>query len=202
MDSTDGYSCTSGFVAYRNGTPTSYFVLSAAHCGPVNSAWAQAGVVAMGQVDRVDLTIADTLRIPIPVTTKSNKVTINYSSYLGQGTYRSITSAQGQAADVVGQTQCSSGQNTTSLQCGPLIATSVDYSWTTHYGSHAAYYYGREVDFDCNPGDSGGSVLYGNQARGIMRAKVTRTLGNDTCIYGHIYDNLRGMSMTGVVSTA
>jgi hypothetical protein len=201
ISGSNGYTCTSGFVAYRATTPVTYYVLSAAHCGPVGAAWTQGGVVPMGQTDRVDNSIADTLRIPIAATTKSNLVTINYSSYLGQGTYRSITSSQGAAADVVGETECSSGRNTTSLQCGPLLATSVDYDWTTSYGAYASFRYGREADFDCNPGDSGGSVLYGGQARGIMSAKVTRTFGNDTCIYGHIYDNIRGTGVTGVVTT-
>lgn len=194
----DGYTCTSGFVAKYS---TTYYLISAGHCGIVGKTWNQSGV-PIGTTDNAVTVGADVMRIPINKNFRSNSVTIEYSSYLGQGTYRAITSSQARNADVVGEMECYSGINTTSLQCGPLKTKTFSINGTLDDGRSWQYSTGREADFDCNPGDSGGSALYNNQARGLISAKITRSLGNDTCVYVHIWDALSRGGLSAVVTGA
>jgi hypothetical protein len=187
------YLCTSAFVAYSgSGSTKNYVILTAGHCGPSGAVWYQADSVRMGTSNVVDVNGTDGQWINV-----ANEST-NHSRYvaLGPDSYRVITSSQGQGADVVGQTSCITGRNFSGLRCGEILNRSfdIDESW-------ASYTWGRELDADCNGGDSGGPALYGNQARGIISAKIVRTPGNDTCVYTHIYDNLNQLGLTAVRTT-
>lgn len=178
--------CTSAFIAESS---TATYLLSAGHCGPVGEVFDQQGVL-IGRVDRSDVDGTDMLRIPIPANLGSNLVTIRCCDTLGNGVYRAITGSQARNADVIGETSCYSGINTTSLQCGTLKTKTYSLDETNSDGRRVRYTTGREFSFDCNHGDSGGPVLYGGQARGIISAKITRTLSNDTCVAVHIWDVL------------
>lgn len=193
----EGYGCSTGFVAYNINNSIRHYVLTAAHCGRVGNTWAQVGF-PVGTVDASQTRGTDVQRIPILSTFKSNQITINYSSFLGQGSYRSVTSSQAASDDVVGETECFTGQNITNIQCGALKTKTFSGSFPTYYGATVDYLgKGREADFDCNPGDSGGPAFTGNQARGIISAKITRVL-NDTCVYAHIDDAMTAVGILEV----
>lgn len=81
---------------------------------------------------------------------------------LAPGSYLNITSSQG-TDDVVGQVSCITGRNFTGLRCGELLNRSFDVTGTTYWGATVNYSWGREVDADCNLGDSGGPALYGTR---------------------------------------
>jgi streptogrisin C len=184
--------CTSGFVVWT-GTASSknYYMLTAGHCGPYDALWRQADSVTMGRSDKADVNGTDAQIINISNTSSQ----WNNEVALSAGNYRAITSSQGWSADIVGQTTCITGSNFTGLRCGALKNKSYDVST-----GDLTYTAGREADVDCNPGDSGGPALYGNQARGTISVKITRTLANDTCVYTHIYDNLTAMGATMATS--
>lgn len=194
-----GFTCTSAFVA-RLAT-SAYFLLSAGHCGQAGVFWDQVGF-PVGTTDRSDTSGTDVLRIPIQSAYRSNEVTLTYNPLVSPyPTYRAITSSQSAASDVVGQISCITGQNFDGLRCGELLSRSYGVDIQEQDEPRVVYTGGREVDADCNPGDSGGPALYSGQARGIISVKVTRTLGNDTCVYVHIEPALTAMGLSGVVTS-
>lgn len=194
-----GYTCTSAFIARAT---TQYFMVSAGHCGPTGVTWYQGDTVYVGSTDRIDISGTDALRIPISSAEASNQVILWYSPALPtEQRVRSITSSQSAGSDTVGQVSCITGQNFSDLRCGEILSRSFGVSLKTHWGATLSYTNGREVDADCNPGDSGGSALYGNQARGIISVKVTRTWANDTCVYAHIDHALASLGLSDVVTT-
>jgi len=191
---------SSGSGAARVST-TFYYLLSAGHCGQAGVSWDQQGF-PIGTADRSDTSATDVMRIPIQSTYRSNEVTLTYNSMVSpEPIYRSITSSQSASADVVGQVSCITGQNFDGLRCGELLSRTFAVDIQEQGEPRVVYSNGREVDADCNPGDSGGSALYGGQARGIISVKVTRTLANDTCVYAHIGPALSAMGLTDVVTS-
>lgn len=189
------YGCTSGFVVWRGASSSkNYYMLTAGHCGPANpydTPFYQANSVAMGRVDFYDQNGTDAMVINISNTASQ----WNNEIALAAGDYRAITSSQGQGADTEGDISCITGMNFAGARCGDLINTSYDYS-----SSDFNYTTGREVDADCNGGDSGGPAFYGNQARGTISLKISRPVLNDTCVYTHIYDNLTSLGSTMATS--
>ena len=194
INSSAGYSCTSAFTAKGTG---GYYVLTAGHCGRVNSVWDQAGN-PVGIADRVDIDGTDVLRIPVK-TALTNEVTLFYTPTLAtEARYQTITSSQSSGSDVVGQISCITGQNFSDLRCGEIISRSFNTVFATDDGRTVSFSNGRELDVDCNPGDSGGPALRGQQARGIVSAKVTRSGANDTCVYAHIEPALNQIGVSKV----
>lgn len=194
INGTSLLTCTSGFVAESS---TVTYLVSAGHCGASGTIYDQQGV-PVGTSDRSDVDGTDMTRVPIPAQLASNLVTIRCCDALGGGLYRAISGSQARNADVIGELECYSGINSTSLQCGPLLTKTLSVDTSTDDGRRLRYTTGREFDTDCDPGDSGGPVLNGNQARGIVSVKLTRTLGNDTCGYVHIWDVLSQGGLTRV----
>lgn len=190
-----GRACTAGFTVYSgSGSSKNYYMLTAGHCGMESgssSYWTQSWTNNLGYVTARDVNGTDGAIIDI------YNASTHHSRYvaLGAGSYRVITSSQGQAADFEGQTSCITGKNFTGLRCGELLNLSHDFN-----EDGIQYSWGRRVDADCNPGDSGGPALYGNEARGIISVKITSPL-NDTCVYTHIYDNLNQLGLTAVRTT-
>lgn len=183
INSNEGYTCTSAFTARA---PDGLYVLSAGHCSNTGWAWNQVGT-PIGIADASDVTGTDVLRIPVTGQLLTNEVTLWYTPTLAtEARYRTITSSQAASADAVGQVSCITGQNFADLRCGEIITRSYDVSIPNHDMRRLTYSNGREIDADCNPGDSGGPALRGGQARGIVSVKVRRTFGNDTCVYAHI----------------
>lgn len=199
IDSIDGYSCTSGFTARG---PNGYYVLTAGHCSPADVYWDQVGT-PIGIADRSDVSGTDVLRIPVtPGTALTNQVTLWYTPTLAtEARYRTITSSQASSADVVGQVSCITGQNFSDERCGEIITRSFDVSTRDKDGRLVTYTNGREIDADCNPGDSGGPALRSGQARGIVSVKVTRQFANDTCVYVHIDSAMSQIGVTDVLVT-
>ena len=195
LDSTR-YQCTSGFVVWR-GTASSknYFMLTAGHCGSSfvhDIPWYQADSVAMGRGYKYDKSGTDAQLINIA----NGAAQWNSEITLKLGEYRTITSSQGQGADMVGQTSCITGMNYGGARCGKLLNTSKDFD-----DGDVSYVTGREIDAACDFGDSGGPAFYGNEARGTISVKLDRAgTANDTCIYTHIYDNLAAMGASMATS--
>lgn len=189
------YICTSGFVASGGGRD---YVVTAGHCGRAGDAWTQV-VHPIGVADRSDVTNTDAMRIPNGWY-GTNEVTLSYDPDFG-GYYRKITSSQSSANDAVGQISCITGKNFGGLRCGEIITRGYSVNISLEDGRTLTYTNGREVDADCNPGDSGGPALYGKQARGIISVKVTRFLANDTCVYVHIGPALNQLGLTDVRTT-
>lgn len=193
------YSCTSGFIAHGAGIT---YVITAGHCGRAGSYWYQADTVPIGDSDRSDVSGTDAMRVRIDGFHGTNEVTLQQSNYTDyEHDYRAITSQQDSSNDAVGQVSCITGQNFLGLRCGEIVTRSMDVTMTAHDGRTVSYTGGREVDADCNPGDSGGPALYGNQARGILSAKLQRDWANDTCVYVHIEGALNQLGVSQVMTT-
>lgn len=185
MLSQQGYTCTSAFTASG---PAGLYVITAGHCSRSGNLWYQGGTV-VGTADRSDVTDTDALRIPISAQAAAvNEVTLSYvPAYATEARYRTITSAQDAASDAVGQISCITGQNFDDLRCGEIVTRQYAVNLNDEFGRVVSYSLGREVDADCDPGDSGGPALRSQQARGIISVKVNRGWdGNDTCVYVHI----------------
>ncbi len=190
--------CTSAFVVWRGAASAkNYYMMTAAHCGgkigsTYDQPWYQGGEaqnkIAMGKVDYYDKSDADAMLINISNSSSQWDNGID----LGAGGYRAILSVQGKGADTVGDTTCLTGRNFTGIRCGELTQTSVDFEYSDY---KIASKYGREVAAACAPGDSGGPVFYGNQARGVISGSISRENRPVTCLYTHIYDDLMGSTI-------
>jgi hypothetical protein len=198
INSSEGYTCTSAFVARGGGN---YFLLTAGHCGKAFVTWDQQGFDA-GITNKSDVTGTDASDLIISENYRSNQVTLAYDPDLITPTdYREITSSQAASADAVGQISCITGQNFVGLHCGEILSRSLDVSVTTHDGRTLTYSNGRELDASCAPGDSGGSALYGHQARGILSVGIDYVTRSDTCGYVHIEPALTQLGLAAVVTT-
>jgi streptogrisin C len=196
INSSAGYTCTSAFTARG---PNGMYVLTAGHCSKSGVIWDQVGT-PIGVADRSDVTGTDALRIPVNGSALTNEVTLWYTPTLAtEARYQRITSSQASSSDAVGQVSCITGQNFSDLRCGEIITRAFDVSVAAGDGRTLSYADGRELDADCNPGDSGGSALRGEQARGIVSVKVRRTWANDTCVYVHIDSAMSQLGVTDVL---
>lgn len=174
IDSAQGlttYSCTSAFVGQDG---RSSFLLTAGHCGDVNSTWTH-NVFFIGRMTRDSYrngSSADAAAIRISSTDRSNLVFISDSNL------RPIRGTN--LGDVVGGAVCMSA-TTSGFVCGTITDTdeTIDYGAVTLYRQ-------RLASFPSIPGDSGGPIFSGNTAHGIVSGFVTYSDGNRDAIYSHI----------------
>ncbi len=194
-------SCTSAFSAYQQAPGYRvHFLMTAGHCTiREGDNWLQGGAVPIGFADRMTGEDADGVAIYVELDDASPTVTLQCSGYLGQCDRRVISSVQGLDADVVGQTTCFTGQEFIGLRCGALLSKTETYQFQEPWGLIDVRS-GRKVDAACDSGDSGGPALYGNEARGIISAKVDRPFAPDDCVYTHIVHNLRGLGLNLLTS--
>jgi len=174
IDSPQGltsYRCTSAFVAQNAG---SYYLLTAGHCGPVNSGWLH-NVFFVGTMTRnafVDGSSADAARIDIRPTDRSSLVFITDSNM------RAIRGTS--FSDAAGQSICMSA-NTSGYQCGSIVSTNE----TIRYDDGLTLYNQRFSSFGTIPGDSGGPIFSGDVAHGVISGYVEYSNGDRDGIYSH-----------------
>jgi hypothetical protein len=198
----NNYGCTSGFIGYRNTVPTTYFVLTAGHCGAQNHIIYQVNR-SLGRVNlraAGENSVADAARLlftPIVngVEQRSNQWRVTNSSGYR---YDHVGYEQSSVSDQEGQAVCHTGI-TTGYTCGILDNRDYAYSGTDVFGVYSSFPHGRVASYDCNPGDSGGPVFYQGGAMGISSAKEVRSFGNDYCIYGQIGDVRRAVDVHGLL---
>lgn len=187
--------CSLGFTGFTSGFSTTYYVITAGHCGPVGSFWyqpAQSGGYLVGDIDRnatagTSTPRADAAALSILASERSSQVVINANGE----TYRNITSAEGWAADEIGERDCEAGYVTV-YRCGYLLYDSLDVRDNTG----KTYVYMREVDYATIPGDSGGPHFASNRAHGIQSGNRD---DNGHAYYSHIYDVLYSLGLSGLV---
>lgn len=204
VDLTDRYGCSNGFTGYRNTVPTSYYMLTAGHCGATGDEFGQnvltqtAGTYGyMGHLERrafAPNVLADAARIRIPATHKANYIVI------GPYQYRTIKSSAPQGSVVRGTYVCISTTNYVDTDgdkynCGTVQDSSYDYSLVDRFGVSFSTSYGRLANYGSTAGDSGSPVVspYEFQAFGIHSAG-----GSNGKVFGHIYDALRGTDTHGI----
>ena len=174
IDSPQGltsYRCTSAFVASGGGSD---YLLTAGHCGPVNSGWLH-GSVFIGRMTGNSFrngSSADAGKIQIRPTDRSNLV------YISDSNLRPIRAVN--FSDVVGSSICMSG-NTSGYVCGTIRST----DFTADYGA-VTIYRQRTASFPARAGDSGGPVFAANSAYGIISGNATYSDGNQDAIYSNI----------------
>lgn len=175
IDSPQGltsYRCTSAFVAQSGST---YSLLTAGHCGPVNSGWLH-NVFFIGTMTRnvfYNGSSADAGRIQIRSTDRSNLVFISNSNM------RPIRGTN--FADVVGGSICMSA-NSSGYVCGSIADTNE----TIRYADGVTLYNQRLSSFGTIAGDSGGPIFSGNTAHGVVSGYVQYSNGDRDGIYSHV----------------
>ncbi|MDR6227285.1 S1 family peptidase [Desmospora profundinema] len=174
--------CTSN-IAARSGS--NYYLISAAHCGGIGTAFTQGGQSIGSVALRNYGNNADVLAIRIPASYATNWLYINSTR---QG---SITSVQSTSGDRVGEAVCKSGR-TTGVTCGQITST----NYTTRFSDGAVHYRQRQATFYAQPGDSGGPVYYGSQSKGIVSAIDSRGYS----YYSHIGYGLSELGLTAITN--
>lgn len=173
IDSPQGlttYQCTSAFVGRDGGA---HFLLTAGHCGDVNSGWLH-NVFYIGMMRRDSFRngSSDAAAIRISSADSSNLVYINDSNF------RPIRGTN--LGDVVGAAVCMSA-----TMSGYVCGTITDTDFTADYGA-VTLHRQRLASFPSIPGDSGGPIFSGNTAYGIVSGFVEFSDGNRDAIYSHI----------------
>ncbi|HEV2891025.1 MAG TPA: S1 family peptidase [Frankiaceae bacterium] len=189
------YSCTLGFTGFTSGSITTYFVLTAGHCGSVGSFWYQptySGGYLVGDMDRNATSAtttprADAAAMSILASERSSQIVVNYNGE----TYRNIASAEPWAGDTVGERDCLAGY-ASNYRCGYLLYDSLDV--TTDAGK--SFIYMREVGYASMPGDSGGPHFDGSRAHGIQSGNLN---SNGHAYYSRVYDVLVSLGLSGLV---
>lgn len=200
MYGTNGTSggCTSAFVAYtRTRTDigiyiNTYYALSAGHCDlTTNTTYTQSDLYVYGQSDRRAYSSggsADGVRIPL-----ANQNDYSQLVAITATNDRYIYYRQAASADVVGERTCMSGATTGGERCGTIMTRTVTATNDQGITLHNI----RIATFDAIPGDSGGSVLDGSTAKGIVSCRVTYSGASRMC-YTHIQYDLQGLGVTDV----
>jgi hypothetical protein len=156
-DQTKG-GCTTGFSAYRNTVPTTYFMLTAGHCGTQNDLFRQGGTgsTPMGRISLgAYVAQGDAARITIPAGTQSKFIRETSNSIRGIG------SEQPKASDREGDAVCMVGMTSTVTRCGEIRNTSYDlYRCDQDPDGErcASFTVLRQASYGTNDGDSGGPV--------------------------------------------
>jgi hypothetical protein len=156
-----GASCTSAFLAKKNGVAT-YYMLTAGHCGVLNTAWFhdenQVGIVqARAYVNNGN---ADAEAISRAGTTGHK----NWIYVTDGEMARTVTARQGHNADAAGENVCQSGI-TSGFFCGIIWDTDVD---NVDDGTIVQNNL-REATYTSAGGDSGAPVFYGHLAKGVNK---------------------------------
>ncbi len=144
-----GGRCSIGFSA-RSGAAA--FVLTAGHCTEVGGDWAGADGVRIGPVAATDFPGDDFGAISVA----------NTAAWTPTATVAGSTPVAGATAAPIGASVCRSG-STTGFRCGTVLAGNA----TVNYGGGDVVRGLTRTDACAEPGDSGGSVVSGNQAQGL-----------------------------------
>lgn len=198
-------SCTSGFTGYRNTVPTTYYILTAGHCGQPYEEFGQntfSGTYeGYGRIGLMDVSgyrlnsQADAGRIRITdATYKSNRIII------APNVTREITSAASVGTYGTGAFVCLSTtryQDTDGdyFNCGTVDDGSYDSNrYDKYYNRNFSGTVERMGNYKCIGGDSGGPVIDGAKAVGTITARRD----DGRCVFAHIYDVLVETGVHGV----
>lgn len=199
--------CTTAFNGYKRVRTdaaiyvTNYYLVTAGHCASTSAdmqrAWVQGrlggATYPIGVPDRNDIFSVggvDAMRFPISSADQSQKVAISATQD------RHIYSRQSSSADLVNERVCMSGATTGGELCGTLLAKNVTVNQAGRTFTNI-----RVVSFDAKGGDSGGSVLYNSEARGIVQARgpYPYSTSPSRMFYGHIQPALSRLLLDNVV---
>lgn len=169
-----GY-CTTGFTAKKNGA-ANYYLLTAGHCGLLNSAWlhdeVQVGLVKIRAYANGGATDAAAISRP---GTAGHK---NWIFVTNGEKSRTVTARQGQDADSVGESVCLSGV-TSGFSCGTITDVDVDNVFDGSITQNNL----RTANYISTGGDSGSPIFYGNTAKGIHKGSL-----GSVKFYSHIWE--------------
>lgn len=146
--------CTSGFAVGRFAFPagTTPFILTAGHCGTSQPQWSQQAA-AMGSVQANTFSSGrDGMIISVPAASTSNQVFFFWGGGPTNGAYHSVTAAEPQNGDTIGEWVCHAGIRT-GESCGTLQTK----TFVASFGG-VTYQFLREATTNVDEGDSGGSV--------------------------------------------
>lgn len=189
--------CTLGFVGHK-GSATQSFVLSAGHCGPTTSVWAQQ-VTPIGMVGKntfTGTTRADAFSIAIPRALGRGYVKAS------SGTFRRISGRELSNKDYVGKPTCAYGIRTR-YRCGKITTRTAQARFVIGTGSSQRIVTLKDqriASRPCGPGDSGGPNFYGSTAQGLTSYSVRYSDGRRHCGYSHIGHVLAATGLTSVTS--
>jgi hypothetical protein len=96
----------------------------------------------------------------------------------GTGDIRSITSWAHNSAQGLGVGACRAGGKSNNYLCGRIVTVDGTITFVDHFPDpdvNVIYNHVWEIDVASQQGDSGGSVMYNNTAKGIAVAGSTRT---------------------------
>jgi hypothetical protein len=195
----DGYKigCTSAFAAYAITRTdagiftTERYLLTAGHCDLERQAaagWFQTEWYYIGLTDVNSIASGiDAMRIRLsrPLD-RSQLVAITPTND------RYIYYRQSNTADVVGERTCMSGATTGGEKCGTLLVRS---SSGTMDGIPLRGL--RIASFDAKEGDSGGSVLFNSEAKGVVSCRTNYNGAWRMC-YQHVHTALQYTGLTDV----
>lgn len=199
--------CSGAFSAYSSSG--SYYYITAAHCGALNTTWYQGGTsqdyndpkltesFKIGTVTRHNYGgNSDAAAILISSTLKSNYL------YGSENSVRNkFVAKQGYTQDIVGEIVCQSGV-TSGVQCGQLLSRSYSESVNGVVFSNL-----RKADYASNGGDSGAPIFSTQSGsrtdkvlKGVHRGYTTDFWGNrDGAMYSHVQYVLNDLGLYNAV---
>jgi len=179
--------CTSGFIA-KKATDATYYMLTAGHCGALNSSWlhdeVQVGVVVVRAYQTNGT--ADAAAISRPGTTGHKDWIYVANSEMA----RSVNVRQGHDDDSIGESVCIAGK-ISGFWCGTITSVDADNVWdgvTLQFNMRTATYGSAS-------GDSGAPVFYSNTAKGIHKGQA-----GTTRYYSHIWEVEQSLNVVVLTS--
>lgn len=188
--------CTSGFISYERVRTdaliyvTDYFMVTAGHCARNSNPWSQYSAYPIGTPDRSAYVSGgvDAMRIPINATDMSQRVAITAAED------RLIYYRQNSTADVLNESVCMSGATTGDVVCGVLLSRGITVNSEGRILTDV-----RVASYSPNQGgDSGGSVLFGSEARGL-NSGIVMFNGATRSVFAHISIAISQLGLTNVV---
>ena len=178
--------CTSGFMSKKpNNT---YFLLTAGHCGPLNSAWnhdeVQVGLVKIRAYANGGKADADAIS---RAGTAGHK---NWIFVTAGEPARTVTARQGQNGDTVGESVCLSGVSS-GFWCGVLQDDDVDNVTINGVTMNNL----RGANYGSTGGDSGSPIFYGHLAKGLHKGQAFGMR-----IYSHVWEVEQALGVTVLVA--
>jgi hypothetical protein len=175
-----GAACSGGFIAKKAGDASRNYVLTAGHCGGLDSVWyhhqspveeAGSGPYRIGVISKRDFHNGgrgDEARIILNHNHRSHKILATY-----QSSEAAINILSRQAGSVEGELSCKSGYATESSAGPDATGSGVDCGKVTD--AHIRVNYDPPLIYDMTKariyacqGDSGGPVYSSNKAKGIV----------------------------------
>lgn len=173
---TGGARCSLGFNATGGGAT---YVITAGHCTNIGSPWTSTTGEAIGPVAASSFPGND-----------YGAIQVTNPAQVATGQVTGIGPVRGSAEVGVGAGICRSG-STTGVRCGTVQAKNV----TVNYGADGIVFGLTQTNACSEPGDSGGSVVSGDQAQGLTSGGSGNCTVGGTMFYQEINEVLGAYSL-------